>query len=111
MPTQATTAVQAVTTLTWRPTRGLYGPFRDAPDSDQCGLLNGQVVGSVEIGKGGPNRGRCYWTMWRDTPGVEMRLIQNKGWVSTEAEAKAAVVAAYDELMRLAREAARQRRS
>jgi hypothetical protein len=98
-------------TLVWRPTREFYDTFRDAPDTDQCGLINGQVIGSVEIDRGGPNRGRWYWSMWRDAPGVEMRLIQNKGWVESEAEAKAAVVAAYDELMRLARDAARQRRS
>jgi hypothetical protein len=49
--------------------------------------------------------------MWRDAPGVKMRLVQNKGWAESEAEAKAAVASAYDELMRLAREAARQRRS
>jgi hypothetical protein len=69
------------------------------------------VVGSVEIDKGGPNRGRWYWSMWRDAPAVEKRLVQNKGWVSAEAEAEAAVIAAYEELMRLARDAARKRRS
>jgi hypothetical protein len=38
-------------------------------------------------------------------------LVENKGWVESEAEAKTAVVGAYEELMRLARDAARQRPS
>jgi hypothetical protein len=96
-----------MTTLTWRPTRELYDGFRDAPGDDQCGLLGDQVVGSVNIDTSGPNRGRWYWSMWRDAPDVDIRGFENKGWVDSEAEAKAAVVEAYSELMRLAREAAR----
>jgi hypothetical protein len=89
MPAGAASMVRPMTPpFTWRPTRGLYDTFRDAPDTDQCGLLNGQPIGSVEIDRGGPNRGRWYWTMWRDAPSVEMWRIQNKGLVSTEAEAK-----------------------
>jgi hypothetical protein len=104
--TEAMVRIGAMTTLTWRPTRELYDSFHDAPDDDQCGLLKGQVVGSVNIDTSGPSRGRWYWSMWRDAPDVDMRFIENKGWVETEPEAKARVVAAYDELMRMARDAA-----
>jgi hypothetical protein len=44
--------------------------------------------------------------MWRDAPLVDMRLIEKKGWAESEVTAKACVVRAYDEVMKLARDAA-----
>lgn len=87
----------------WIPTRERFYAGRHAPDDDQVGIYNGQIIGHVRVETSGPRRGEWCWGMSRDAPAIDMRWERNR-YETSEAEAKARVVEAYEELLRRALE-------
>jgi hypothetical protein len=89
------------TTTRWIPKQGY-------DDQRQLGFCGKEAIGYIAIETGGPRRGKWFWAMSRDAPYIDMRW-ERHGYETTEAEAKARVVEAYEELLRRAAAAARDR--
>jgi hypothetical protein len=91
----------------WILTRERYPNRWDAPDDDQVAIYSGKPIGCVRLETGGLRRGAWVWSMFRDAQ-ADMRF-ETSGIVETEAEAKACVVEAFEEMLKRALAAALER--
>ena len=90
--------------LRWVWVGEVFTKWTDSPPDHQAALWNSEPIGGVRIEMTGPKKGQCVWSMSMTAPQIDNRFEIN-GYELTEADAKAAVAASFEELRARARAA------